>query len=77
MRNKKSRRDADRFRCVLAFKLHSLCRYYLSRFAKNLFGALYLLELPDIVGILQQIRKRILISFATQVATNFASEIFA
>jgi hypothetical protein len=27
--------------------------------------------------ILRQIRKRVLISFATQVATNFASEIFA
>ncbi len=50
MRNKKSRRDTDRVQCVLAFKLHSLCRYYLSRFAKNLFGALYLLKLPDIVG---------------------------
>ncbi len=35
---------------VLAGKLHSLCRYYLSPFAKSLFGALYLLELPDIVG---------------------------
>ena len=37
---------------------------YLSCFATSLFGALYLLELPDI-------------SFDTQVATNFASEIFA
>ncbi len=35
---------------VLACNLHSLCHYYLSHFAKSLFGALYLLELPDIVG---------------------------
>ena len=50
MRNKKSHDGADRVQCVLACKLHSLCRYYLSRFAKSLFGALCLLELPDIIG---------------------------